>query len=575
MHLDTLQGRRDAGRPGRTGRAAGAGHASGARDQARGRRRGMMRRGVAAVAAGRLLPRLRGLRDEPPPKKAAPVADQRAIRIPRPTAAIPARRRSIRGATIFDGEGGRIDNGTIVLADGVVQAVGGPDTPSPPARSRSTARGKWVTPGIIDVHSHLGDYPSPGVDVASATATKRPARSRPEVWAEHSVWPQDPGFSPRARQWRRHRAAGPARLGEPVRRPLGHAEERAGAHGAGDEVPGRALRPQDGLRRESQARLRQQGQMPQTRMGNIAYAAQTWLKAQAYKRKWDKYEQDGGDMPERDLAIDTLRGRAGGQDPRPQPLLPRRRDGDHARYGQGVRLQDRAPSTTPSKLQDRRPAARRTASARRCGPTGGASRWKPMTGSRRISRCVHNAGACAIVHSDDANGIQRLNQEAAKALADGRRLGINITDEVAWTLAELSTRPRRSASPTRPAACKAGKMADVVLWNGNPFSIYTRPDTGVDRRRPAVRRRQSAAAPGQRLRARPAGRRRREVIRSADRRAAARRRSPAGRPDHRHHRRHGRARRRLGADPGRHRRHPRRPHRRRRHRRRRPARARR
>ena len=45
---------------------------------------------------------------------------------------------------------------------------------------------------------------------------------------------------------------------------------------------------------------------------------------------------------------------------------------------------------------------------------------------------VHNAGACAIVHSDDANGIQRLNQEAAKALADGRRMGINITDEVAW-----------------------------------------------------------------------------------------------------------------------------------------------
>ena len=45
---------------------------------------------------------------------------------------------------------------------------------------------------------------------------------------------------------------------------------------------------------------------------------------------------------------------------------------------------------------------------------------------------VHNAGACAIVHSDDANGIQRLNQEAAKALADGRRMGIDIRDEVAW-----------------------------------------------------------------------------------------------------------------------------------------------
>ena len=65
---------------------------------------------------------------------------------------------------------------------------------------------------------------------------------------------------------------------------------------------------------------------------------------------------------------------------------------------------------------------------------------------------VHNAGACAIVHSDDANGIQRLNQEAAKALADGRRLGINITDEVRLDLAQLQSGQGARASPTRPAA---------------------------------------------------------------------------------------------------------------------------
>ena len=52
------------------------------------------------------------------------------------------------------------------------------------------------------------------------------------------------------------------------------------------------------------------GNMPQTRMGNIAFARATWLKAQAYKRKWDNYERNGGDMPERDLAMDTLTRRA-------------------------------------------------------------------------------------------------------------------------------------------------------------------------------------------------------------------------------------------------------------------------
>jgi imidazolonepropionase-like amidohydrolase len=88
---------------------------------------------------------------------------------------------------------------------------------------------------------------------------------------------------------------------------------------------------------------------------------------------------------------------------------------------------------------------------------------------------VHNAGACAIVHSDDANGIQRLNQEAAKAVAAGKRAGINISEEVAWTW--LSANPAKSLGIfEQTGSLKPGKMADVVLWNGNPFSAYTRPD---------------------------------------------------------------------------------------------------
>jgi imidazolonepropionase-like amidohydrolase len=88
---------------------------------------------------------------------------------------------------------------------------------------------------------------------------------------------------------------------------------------------------------------------------------------------------------------------------------------------------------------------------------------------------VHNAGACAIVHSDDPNGIQRLNQEAAKAIADGRRAGIEISDAVAWTW--LSWNPAKALGiGAKTGSLKAGKMADVVLWNGNPFSVYTRPE---------------------------------------------------------------------------------------------------
>jgi imidazolonepropionase-like amidohydrolase len=88
---------------------------------------------------------------------------------------------------------------------------------------------------------------------------------------------------------------------------------------------------------------------------------------------------------------------------------------------------------------------------------------------------VQNSGACAIVHSDDPNGIQRLNQEAAKALADGRRVGIAIPDEVAW--AWLSRNPAQALGILhKTGTLSPGKMADVVLWNGNPFSDYTRPE---------------------------------------------------------------------------------------------------
>jgi imidazolonepropionase-like amidohydrolase len=80
-----------------------------------------------------------------------------------------------------------------------------------------------------------------------------------------------------------------------------------------------------------------------------------------------------------------------------------------------------------------------------------------------------------MIHSDDENGIQRLNQEVAKAQAAGRRAGIVIPDEVAWEW--LSYNPAKALGiADRTGSLKSGKMADVVLWNGNPLSVYSRPD---------------------------------------------------------------------------------------------------
>jgi len=68
----------------------------------------------------------------------------------------------IRGATIYDGDGGWIDNGMVYFADGRVQAIG-QSLDGPEGATVIDGSGLWVTPGIVDIHSHPGNYPSPSV----------------------------------------------------------------------------------------------------------------------------------------------------------------------------------------------------------------------------------------------------------------------------------------------------------------------------------------------------------------------------------------------------------------------------
>ena len=88
---------------------------------------------------------------------------------------------------------------------------------------------------------------------------------------------------------------------------------------------------------------------------------------------------------------------------------------------------------------------------------------------------VHAGGACAMIHSDSDMGIQRLNQEVAKALADGRRAGIDISDAEAWRW--LTSNPATALGiADQTGSLEVGKRADIVLWSADPFSTYARAD---------------------------------------------------------------------------------------------------
>jgi imidazolonepropionase-like amidohydrolase len=382
----------------------------------------------------------------------------------RPYPSVPT---AITGATVFDGEGARIENGTVVMVDGRIQAIGGPDTPIPEGATRIDGAGRWVTPGIIDVHSHMGDYPQPGVEANSdGNEATNPVRS--EVWAEHSVWPQDPAFT-------RALANGGITTFQVL---PGSANLFGGRSVVLRNVPGRTVQQMRfpgaprGLKMacgENPKRVYgSRNQMPQTRMGNVAVMRATWQRAVEYRERRAREPNSARDL-QLDTLVEALEGRI---------LIHNhcyRADEmaimlDMAREF-GFRIAAFHHATEAYKIAD---LLRETGTCAAMWADWWGFKMEAYDAINENIPLVHQAGACAIVHSDDPNGIQRLNQEAAKALADGRRMGIQISDEDAWRW--LSLNPARALGiENETGSLRVGKRADVVMWNGNPYSVYTRP----------------------------------------------------------------------------------------------------
>jgi imidazolonepropionase-like amidohydrolase len=80
-----------------------------------------------------------------------------------------------------------------------------------------------------------------------------------------------------------------------------------------------------------------------------------------------------------------------------------------------------------------------------------------------------------MIHSDSEDGIQRLNQEVAKAWAAGRRAGLDISEAnaIRW----MTLNPARALGiDDRTGSLAPGKMADVVVWSADPFSVYAKTE---------------------------------------------------------------------------------------------------
>lgn len=376
----------------------------------------------------------------------------------------PGRPTALVGATVYDGRGTRIENGTVLFAEGKVVAVGGSDLAVPEGYDRVDAAGKFVTPGVIDIHSHLGDYASPAVE-ANSDGNEMTSPTTPDVWAEHSIWPQDPGFS---------RAL--ANGGVTTLEILPGSANLMGGRAVtlknvpsvtvqGMKFPGAPYALKMACGENPKRVYGEKGQKPSTRMGNFAVNRQTWIDAKKYM---------DGDHADRDLGKDTLEGVLKGE------ILVQnhcyRADEmalviDMAKE-MGYKVAAFHHAVESYKIAD---MLRENDICAAIWADWYGFKMEAYDGIPENAALVANQGACVVIHSDDQNGIQRLNQEAAKAQAAGRRIGIDIPDAtvISWFTYNAA---KAMGIAAQTGSLEPGKMADVVLWNGNPLSVYTRPE---------------------------------------------------------------------------------------------------
>ena len=388
--------------------------------------------------------------------------------------ALPSRTTLITNATILTAAGPTIERGSLLMQDGKVAAVGA-NVSAPADAQVIDANGKWVTPGVIDTHSHLGVYAAPGI-AANSDGNEATAPVTAEVWAEHSVWPQDPQFALAL-------AGGVTSL-----QILPGSANLIGGRGVTvKNVAARSVQAMKfpnaphGLKMacgENPSRVYgQRGRSPATDMGNVAGYRMAWIRAVKYRDQWKKWRAEGADpnkRPDRDLQLESLAGVLNGEilvqnhcyraDEMMQMI-------DVAKEF-GYKIASFHHAVESYKIRD---VLAREGICSSMWADWWGFKLEAYDGIKENIPLVHEAGACAIVHSDDAQGIQRLNQEAAKAMAAGRQQGITITreDAVRW----ITINPAKAIGIDKwTGSLEPGKMADVVIWNSDPFSVYARAE---------------------------------------------------------------------------------------------------
>lgn len=402
----------------------------------------------------------------------------------------------IRNGTVLTAAGQTFTSGHVVLVEGRITEVGDGPGVAPSGALVLDAKGGFITPGLIDTHSHIGVYAWPG-SIGTSDGNEMSNPVTPHMRSESGFWPQDPAL------WRA--LAGGVTTLQVLPGSSNVIGGRSFVAHLKPEGSARAMRfpgAPEGMKMacgENPKRQYGPSREPSSRMGVVATLRAALQKAREYQRAQEKWRRDlelwrekhtaqegkpapsttradgspddPPEAPARDLGLETLVGVLEGKvlvhhhcyraDEMHQVL-------DVAReYGYHVRSFHHAVEAY--KLADRL-AAEDVAVSTWVDWWG--FKMEALDGLPQNVALVRRAGGRPILHSDSPTEIRRLNQEAAKARAAGMRFGLEASDDE--VLRWVTVNPAWALGIDGDVGTlEKGKRADVVVWSGNPFSVYS------------------------------------------------------------------------------------------------------
>ncbi len=360
------------------------------------------------------------------------------------------------------------------------------------------ATGKTVTPGIIDTHSHMGVYASPGI-TAHSDGNEIVGANTSYARAHDGYWPQDPQL-----EWARAGGITTTQILPGSANLIGGRSFTVKLHpGALSASQARFPGAPDGLKMacgENPKRVYGEKGGPSTRMGNLAGQRKAFEEAKAYREKWRTYERELAAWNEKQATGESAEGKdAADTKKKSKPEPPTRDFGLETLAGvldgkilvhnhcyrademllmldlakeYGFQIRSFHHAVEAYKIADVLAKVETSASI-------WADWWgfkaEAFDGVRENAAILAALGGRSIIHSDDPVGIQRLNQEAAKAWAAGKRVGIDLDENT--VLRWITANPAWALGiDGQVGTLEPGKMADIVIWNGSPFSVYAKAE---------------------------------------------------------------------------------------------------